>query len=101
MIVVNAVLESTEDSVDALKSAIAAMEQKSRAEPGCLDYTFSVELNRPGVIRVTEKWESLDALTEHFKQPHMAEFREALGKHPLTSTTAHFYQAEEIQLSLP
>jgi quinol monooxygenase YgiN len=56
VIVVNAVVESTEADIAALKSAIATMESKSRAEPGCLDYTFSVELNRPHVVRITEKW---------------------------------------------
>lgn len=96
MIVVNAVVESTEADIAALKSAIATMESKSRAEPGCLDYTFSVELNRPHVVRITEKWASLEALAEHFRQPHMAAFREALGRNPPTSVTASFYEAQEI-----
>lgn len=96
MIVVNAVLESTAAGIEALKSAIATMEQESRAEPGCLDYTFSVELNRPHVIRITEKWASLEALTEHFRTPHMAAFREAMGRHPPTAATASFFEVKEI-----
>ena len=38
MIVVNAVIETTEDNIAALKQAIQVMEEKSRAESGCLDY---------------------------------------------------------------
>ena len=56
MIVVNAVIESTEENIAGMKTAIAVMEEKSRAESGCIDYTFAVELNRPSVLRITEKW---------------------------------------------
>ncbi len=96
MIVVNAILESTEEHVEALKSAIADMERHSRAEAGCLDYVFSVELGRPHVLRVTESWESMEALSAHFQQPHMAAFREAMQRHPPTASTAHFYDATEL-----
>ena len=56
MIVVNATIEATEDTISAMQDAIAAMEQASRAEAGCYDYTFSVELNNPAVMRITEQW---------------------------------------------
>jgi quinol monooxygenase YgiN len=98
MIVVNAVLESSEVDIAALKDAIAAMERASRAEAGCVDYTFSVELNRPGTLRVTERWESIEALQRHFAEPHMAEFQKVLASHPLKSARAHFYEAEEIDV---
>lgn len=95
MIVVNAVVRASADTIAALKDAIATMEQKSRAEAGCLDYTFSVELNDPDVIRITEKWQSQDALMAHFQQPHMAEFRAAMAEHPITAE-ASFYEVTEI-----
>ena len=59
MIVVNFSIESSEANITALKSAIAAMEKASRAEEGCDDYTFSIELNNPNMIRITERWQSL------------------------------------------
>lgn len=96
MIVVNAVLESTEEHIEALRSAIATMERRSRAEEGCLEYVFSVELGRPHVIRITESWASLEALNLHLRQPHMTEFREALGRYPPTASAASFYEAQEI-----
>ena len=96
MIIVLAVVESSQQNIDTLKSAIEVMEQKSRAEDGCIDYTFGVELNRPGVVRITERWESLDALAAHFQQPHMADFRAAMAEHPPASVTAQFFEASEI-----
>jgi quinol monooxygenase YgiN len=100
VIVVNAIIEATEADIAALKEAIAVMEAKSRAEAGCLDYTFSVELNRPGVLRVTEKWESLEALGEHFKQPHMADFQAAMAEYSGIAVTANFYEVRDVDVSL-
>ncbi|MFT7218621.1 MAG: quinol monooxygenase YgiN [Candidatus Azotimanducaceae bacterium] len=96
MIVVNAIIESTESDVAAMKEAIAVMEQKSRAESGCHDYTFSIELNNPNVIRVTEKWDDMAALSAHFGEPHMADFQKAMAANPPKGVTASFYEATEV-----
>ena len=98
MIVVNAIIESTEESIAGMKEAIAVMEEKSRAESGCIDYTFSVELNRPSVLRITEKWVDQAALQAHFDEPHMADFQAAMAAHPPKSVTASFYEASEIDM---
>ncbi len=45
MIVVNAIIDTTAENIANMKEAIAVMEEKSRAEAGCHDYTFSIELN--------------------------------------------------------
>jgi quinol monooxygenase YgiN len=97
MIVVNAVIESTVDDIAALKEAIATMETASRAEDGCQDYTFSVELNNPGVIRITEKWNSVDDLKAHFGEPHMATFQAAMADNAPASLDVKFYEVKEIQ----
>ena len=97
MIVVNAIIESTEENIAGMKDAIAVMEEKSRAESGCIDYTFAVELNRPSVLRITEKWDQA-ALQAHFGEPHMANFQAAMAAHPPKSVTASFYEALEIDM---
>ena len=70
MIVVNVLIESSAADIASVKDAIAVMEVASRAEEGCEDYTFSVELNNPNKLRVTEKWSSAEALVAHFNVPH-------------------------------
>ena len=97
MIVVNAKIESDEANIAAMKDAIATMEAASQAEDGCDDYTFSVELNNPNVLRITERWQSMDALSAHFATPHMAEFQAAMAAHPPKNVTATFYEATEVQ----
>ena len=98
MIVVNAIIDTTAENIANMKEAIAVMEEKSRAEAGCHDYTFSIELNNPDVIRITEKWESMEALSAHFQEPHMADFQAAMAAHPPKSVTASFYEATEFQM---
>jgi quinol monooxygenase YgiN len=96
MIVVNAVVKTTQDSIAALRSAISAMETSSRAESGCEDYTFSVELNDPNTVRITEKWHSVEALKAHFATAHMAEFQKVMGTHPPVSMEVKCYEVQEI-----
>ena len=98
MIVVNAVIETTAENIANMTAAIAEMETASRLEAGCHDYTFSVEINNPDVIRITEKWESMAVLMDHFGQPHMAAFQAAMAAHPPKSVTAAFYEAKEVAM---
>ena len=97
MIVVNAVIISTPGDIVALQEAINTMEIASRAEAGCDDYTFSVELNNPGTVRITEKWHTVEALMEHMNTPHMTAFQHAMGAHPPSSMDVKFYEVTEIQ----
>jgi len=58
-----------------------------KAEKGCLLYEptvdvdsgLSVQVNiREDVVTIVESWESVEALHEHFKAPHMLTYREAV-----------------------
>jgi quinol monooxygenase YgiN len=65
--------------------AVAATERvvtASRAEAGCLSYSYGQDVIDPGLFRVSEQWLSREALTVHFTVPHMKVWqqeREALG----------------------
>ena len=96
MIVVTAKVTSTQEDIVALQGAIASMEEASREEAGCHDYTFSIELNDSSIIRITEKWETVEALKAHFDTPHMAEFQAKMGAHPPKAMEVHAYESNEI-----
>lgn len=96
MIVVNAIIKASADTIAAMQAAIAKMETASRAESGCHDYTFSVELNDPNAMRITEKWESMEDLQAHFGMPHMADFQAAMAANPPESVEAKFYEVTEV-----
>ena len=98
MIIVNAIIESDESSIAAMREAITTMVTATLEEPGCDDYCFSLELDDPTRIRITERWHTIEALAAHFQTPHMAAFQQVMAAHPPKNVTAHCYDAKEIDL---
>ena len=100
MIVVLARVESTLADIEAIRGALSEMQEASRAEVGCQDYTFSQELGDPNRLRIVELWDSMDALRDHFSTPHMAKFRQALGGSPPKAMEVKVYELGN-ELELP
>ena len=51
------------------------MLEASRAEEGCIAYSYAEDVADPGLIRVFEVWRDRGALTAHFQTEHMANWR--------------------------
>jgi len=54
----------------------------TRAENGCVEYNYGEDVLDPGLIRVSELWESREQLDAHMQAPHMAVWQQervALG----------------------
>jgi quinol monooxygenase YgiN len=64
-------------NLDAFRSHMAKMLAASRAEDGCLVYSYAEDVLEPGLIRVFEAWRDQAALDAHFHAPHMADWRAA------------------------
>ena len=60
-----------------LKPHMEAMLNASRAEDGCLEYSYAEDVAEPGLVRVFEAWRDQAALDAHFKTEHMAAWRAA------------------------
>ena len=58
--------------------------QKVREETGCIEYFPAVDIDSglpvqrldANVITIVEKWQSLEALSDHLATPHMLAYRE-------------------------
>lgn len=59
------------------KVAMARMIAATRAEDGCLAYSYSEDVLEPGLIHVIERWQDRASLERHFAMPHIAEWRTA------------------------
>lgn len=84
-----------EGALDAGHAALSAMIQASRAEEGCIDYTYSVDILDPTRLMITEKWIDDDALAHHFSTPHMAAFQKAISELDVTITQVLKYHADD------
>lgn len=58
------------------REALLRVVEATRAEPGCIDYAYAEDLLEPGLIRVSEKWESREALALHFETAHMKQWQQ-------------------------
>jgi quinol monooxygenase YgiN len=59
------------ENLAAARPLMIALMEASRAEDGCVEYNYSEDLLEPGLIRVSEVWESREHLAAHFKSAHM------------------------------
>lgn len=94
MIVIEGTIRFGEGGLDAARPAMEAMIAATRAEAGCHEYSFSIDLLDPTRIWVNERWESRAALQAHGISPHMAEWRKTVGAIGLTERSLRLYEAE-------
>jgi quinol monooxygenase YgiN len=70
------------ENVETARPAMRAVMEATRAEPGCIEYNYAEDVLDPGLIRVSELWDSRAQLAAHMQTPHMAQWgkdRAALG----------------------
>ncbi|QND56539.1 putative quinol monooxygenase [Mesorhizobium huakuii] len=63
------------DRFEEARPVMERMVSGSRAEDGCLEYSYASDVLDTGLIRVTEVWRDKAALDAHFRSPHIAEWR--------------------------
>ena len=70
------------ENMAAARPLMAKVMLATRAEAGCIEYNYAEDVLDPGLIRVSEAWQSREQLADHLKTPHMAVWgaaRPALG----------------------
>ncbi|MEP0392105.1 MAG: putative quinol monooxygenase [Erythrobacter sp.] len=75
MIVVIGSFRIPPSMVDVIRPAMEAMMRGSRAEEGCIEYSYALDIFDPGLVRVLEKWRDRAALEAHLRTVHIAEWR--------------------------
>ena len=84
-------------SVRELESARQHMQEMiaaSRAEPGCIDYSYAVDIVDPSTIRVSERWIDRNALDQHLKSEHIAKWRAGWAELRIGERSLRLYEAE-------
>ena len=70
------------ESLAVARPLMRAVVEATRAEEGCIEYNYAEDVLDPGLIRVSEVWDSYEQLMAHMATPHMktwGEERIALG----------------------
>ncbi|EAQ29548.1 hypothetical protein NAP1_02210 [Erythrobacter sp. NAP1] len=95
MLIVLAEANLGEGALDAGRDAFPAMVEASRAEEGCLGYSYAVDILDASKFVIVEKWVDDAALAFHFQTPHMAKFQQALQGLDIEITELAKYQADD------
>ncbi|MEQ1755304.1 MAG: putative quinol monooxygenase [Micropepsaceae bacterium] len=77
MIIVAGTVRIDPASLHAARDIMQSMIASSLREDGCIEYSYSVDVLDPGLVRVYEVWRDKDALQAHFKTPHLEKWRAA------------------------
>ncbi len=94
MIVIEGTVRMPPENLEAARPVMEQMIRASRAEDGCIDYAYAVDVLDPGLVRVTERWASREALAAHFKAAHMATWRAFFPELGITDRSLRLYEAE-------
>ena len=94
MIVIEGTVRMLPENIDKARPAMERMIQASRAETGCIDYAYSIDLMDPGLVRITERWETREALAAHSKTAHMTEWRSRFAALGISDRDLRLYEAD-------
>ena len=83
--------------LDGARPAMTEMVTESRAEPGCIQYSYAEDLFDAGLIHVTERWRDREALAGHFSAPHLLEWRAKWQELGLCGRDLAIYHISEIE----
>lgn len=99
MIIVMGEIVTEPGAADRVRDALAEMETETHKEPGCITYAFSVDATDAGMVRISERWESMGDIEKHMATPHMAKFMEAVvAIEPKSVDIKAFEVAREVKL---
>jgi quinol monooxygenase YgiN len=97
MIIVKGEVRFGDGEIERLRHDLAANIEASRAEPGCADYAYSVDVLDPNLLHVAEEWSSEDAIDLHMQTAHMAALSAALATAKVESIRIDAYESHYLR----
>ncbi len=97
MIQINGTIKLGRPIDAATRKAMVEMIRASRAEDGCLDYTFASDLADPDTLVLFERWRDRKALAAHGASAHMAEFQKVMAANPPETRDLRIYETDDRQ----
>ena len=75
------------------RAGMEAMVTASRAEAGCIEYAYSIDILDPGLVRIIEWWESREALARHVETEHLKVWRASWPELGVSERSLRLYEA--------
>ncbi|WP_298465275.1 putative quinol monooxygenase [uncultured Erythrobacter sp.] len=75
MLIITGTIRIPSGQLAHVQPAMREMITASRAEDGCLAYSYALDVLDDGLVHVHEVWTDRTALEAHFASPHLAAWR--------------------------
>ena len=95
MIVVVGQFRFPPERMEAARPVMRRVMEATRAEAGCIEYNYAEDVLDPGLIRVSEVWESRAHLAAHMQTAHMATWQRERAELGLSGRSIQVYEAGE------
>ena len=95
MIVVVGQFRLPASRMDEARPVMAKVMLATRAEAGCVQYNYAEDVLDPGLIRVSELWQSREQLMAHMQTPHMRLWIEERAGLGLTERSISVFEADD------
>lgn len=95
MLLIIGTIRLPRDKVPMARVAMERMILATRAEEGCLAYSYSEDVLEPGLIRVEELWRDQRSLDRHWSSAHLLEWRKQWPVLAITDRKLAAYAVEE------
>ena len=93
MIVVVGQFRFPADRMADARPAMRKVIEATRAEAGCVQYNYGEDVLDPGLIRVSELWQSREQLDAHMQTAHMALWQQERAELGLSEREIMVYEA--------
>lgn len=100
MIIVTGEARFGEGEIARLTDVLAANIAATRAEEGCLAYSYAVDLGDPNLLHISEQWRDEAAVEAHMTAPHMGPLMAALGAARIEALSVKAYEATYVKTLL-
>lgn len=81
------------------RPAMQRMIEASRAEAGCIEYSYATDILDPGLIHVKELWLDRASLDKHFASGHIAAWRSTWPTLGITDRDLVLYEVDAPQIT--
>lgn len=77
--------------------AMRAMIEASRAESGCMEYSYAEDVLVPGLMHINELWDTRAHLQAHFRSDHIAAWRARWSDLEIGGRALRLYEVAEAE----
>lgn len=87
------------EKLDEARPVMQRMIEASRAENGCIEYSYSQDILETGLIHVKELWQDRVSLDKHFTSGHIADWRSEWPRLGITDRNLMLYEVDAPEIT--